>query len=482
MTPPACAPHSFATPAMAASKEGGEAEIVIDDDDDVIDILAEKRLLRQLDLRILPAVALMFILGGLAGNLGNAIILNADTGDSFLQVLHLSTHQFYAVAAASSLTTTLFQVPSIYMLKYFSPSYWLAFLMLGWGATLMVMAASKNYITTLLLRLLLGAFEAGVAPGVVYFSAFWYRCQERSLRIAFVYASGTLGGAFGVSIAYGVASLNGARGLEGWRWLFLIEGVPSCLLAILVYLFLPSFPETSSWLSPNDRALAIRRMKQESSKSLAHDKITWGGAKSTLKDGRLYLHYLLTMVSCIPPISLALFAPTIINELGYQGRNAQLFAVPPFAASFAATLGLSVVADKYRVWSMCCLVSYVIAGATFIVQGTLPPTAFKARYVLLCFGAMFSLIPVGPIPAWFTGNLRETNATTLAIAISSTFTIGGSVIAVFLYKLSDAPGYRTGHYTNGGILFFCAACIQMLRMIYKRRNRELQIGQDSWIV
>ncbi|SJL17434.1 uncharacterized protein ARMOST_20984 [Armillaria ostoyae] len=431
---PVSAPHSFATPAVVASKEGGggEAEIAIDDDD-VIDVVAEKRLLRQLDLRILPALALTLVLGGFAANLGNAIILNADTGDSFLQVLHMSTHQFYAVAAASPLTTALFQVPSNYMLKYFSPSYWLAFLMLGWGATLMVMAASKNYITTLLLRLLLGAFEAGLAPGVVYFSTLTFPAY--CICICLWNSRRRIRG----SIAYGVASLNGVRGLEGWRWLFLIKGVPSILLAILVYLFLPSFPETSSWLSPDDRALVIRRMKQESSKSLSHDKMTWAGAKSTLKDGRFYLHYLLSMVSCIPPISLALFAPTIINGLGYQGRNAQLFAVSPFAASFVATLGLSVVADKYRVWLMCCLVSYAIAGATFIVQGTLPPTAFKARYVLLCFGAMFSTIPVGPMPAWFTSNLRDTNATTLAIAFSSTFTIGGGVIGrMFVASRSHA--------------------------------------------
>ncbi len=98
-------------------------------------------------------------------------------------------------------------------------------------------------------------------------SCSWYRCQERSLRLALVHASAPLGSAFGGSIAYGVESLNGARGLEGWRWLFLIEGTPSCFLAVLVYLFLPSFPEASSWLSPDKRTLAIRRMKQESSKS-----------------------------------------------------------------------------------------------------------------------------------------------------------------------------------------------------------------------
>ncbi len=123
---------------------------------------------------------------------------------------------------------------------------------------------------------------------------------------------------------------------------------------------------------------------------------------------------------------------------------------PPFAAAYVASVGLSVVADKYRAWSMCCLVSYILAGATFIVQGgpeslwssnqinpteilgTLPPTAFKARYVSLCFGAMFCSMPVGPSPAWFTSNLRDTNATTFAIPFGTTISIGGSVIGRLL--------------------------------------------------
>ncbi|KAK0196375.1 hypothetical protein F5146DRAFT_1129132 [Armillaria mellea] len=351
---------TFATiVAASASKEGGEHGIAIDDDD-IIDVIAEKRLLWQLDLWILLAFALSFTLGGLATNLGNAIILNSDTGDSFLQVLHMSTHQFYAVAVASYLTIMLLQVPSNYMLKYFSPSCWLAFLMLGWGVTLMVIVTFQNYITVLLLCLLLSAFEAGLVPGVVYFTTF--------------------------------------------------------------------------------------------------------------------------MASYIPPLSLGLFMPTIISGLGYQGCDAQLFVVPPSAASFVAMVGLSVVADKYWVGSMCCLISYAMAGTTFIVQGTLPPMAFTVCYVLLCFGTMFSMMPLGLILAWFTSNLRDTNTTTLAIAFNSTFIIAGRVIGVFLYKLSEAPGYRTGHYTNGGLLFFCAACIQLLWMIYKWRNKKLQIGQNPWIV
>ncbi|KAK0442031.1 MFS general substrate transporter [Desarmillaria tabescens] len=423
--PPGSASHLSTTPTVAADKEGGEAGIVVDDD--VIDVAAEKRLLRRLDLRIIPTI---FFMGSYA------IILNADTGDSLLQVLHMTTRRFDAVSAACFITTTLFQVPSNYMHKYFSPPYWLAFLILGWGATLMIMAASQNYITILLLRLLIGALEAGLVPGMIYFYTFWYRLQERSRRISIMYTCGPFRAAVGGGIAYAVGLLNGVRGLEGWRWLFLIEGAPSCFLAILVFLFLPAYPENATWLSDDDRALAVHRMKQESSKSLVDDKITWDGTKSTLKDGRLYLHYLLDIFSLIP--------------------SSSLFAVPIFAATVIGTVGLAVVADKYRIWSTCALLSYVLAGMTFIVQG--------------------------PKTAWFTGNLRDTNATTLAIAISSALAMGSQVVGIFIYRSSEAPGYRSGHYTDAAIMFFCAVCTQLLRTIYKWRNKKQQNGENPWVV
>ncbi|KAK0239381.1 major facilitator superfamily domain-containing protein [Armillaria nabsnona] len=251
-------PSSQASSAAPTIKQDNEAGLP---DEDIVDIVAEKRLLNRLDLRIIPSFALMFLLSFLAG--GNV---------------------FLAVASASLATYMLFQIPSYYMLKYFAPPYWLAFLMLGWGATLMIMAVSQNYITVLVLRLLLGAFEAGLVPGMIYFFTFWYRLQERAIRISLIVASSPLGAAFGGCIAYGVGHLNVTRGIEGWRWLFLIECAPSCLLAVLVYLFLPSYPETSTLFSSADRAIAIGRMKQESSKSVGHAKITWDGAKSTLMD------------------------------------------------------------------------------------------------------------------------------------------------------------------------------------------------------
>ena len=144
------------------------------------------------------------------------------------------------------------------------------------------------------------------------------------------------GGAFGGAVAYGVGHLNRAHGLEAWRWLFIIEGAPSCACAILVWLFYPDFPETATWLSETERELAINRIKGVS--SLGHAKITWAQAKETLLDWRLYLHYFVYISVSVPFSSISLFAPTIVSGLGYEGLRAQLFTVPPYAIAFVVSV------------------------------------------------------------------------------------------------------------------------------------------------
>lgn len=140
------------------------------------------------------------------------------------------------------------------------------------------------------IRFLLGVVEAGLFPGLVYYLTFWYRTSERSIRVALILASATLAGAFGGAIAYGVGHLNGAQGLSAWRWLFIIEGAPSCASAILVWFLLPDYPETVHWLSPEESELAKKRLAKEGSSGTAKS-MTWTEAKEVLTDWRLYAHY-----------------------------------------------------------------------------------------------------------------------------------------------------------------------------------------------
>lgn len=179
----------------------------------------------------------------------------------------------------------------------------------------------------------------------------------------------TIGGAFGGAIAFGIGGgMNGLRGLQGWRWLFILEGTPSCLCATLVFFFFPDFPETASWLSEEERELATGRIKGIA--SLGHDKITWVDAKATLVDWRLYLHYLAFLGVGTPFSSISLFAPTIVDGLGYEGLDAQLFTVPPYAIAFIVTVVVAWQTDKHslRSWgSSVCLFSGAVA---FLIQGS----------------------------------------------------------------------------------------------------------------
>ena len=132
------------------------------------------------------------------------------------------TTQNYAIAVSLfSLAYALFEVPSNWIMKrYVRPSRWLATLLLCWGLCTIGFAGVQTYPQVVVLRFLIGVFEAGFFPGIVFYITFWYPVEERSVRIAFVLASATAAGAFGGCIAYGVGGhLNQAHGLSGFRWL-----------------------------------------------------------------------------------------------------------------------------------------------------------------------------------------------------------------------------------------------------------------------
>ncbi len=170
------------------------------------------------DKTIIPLSAFIYFLCYLdRANIGNAKILNSSTGNDMQQETHTNDDQFTIALMLFLIAYAIFEVPSNILLKKLRPSRWLAFLMFGWGATTMGLGGSQTFSQVSGVRFLLGAFEAGLFPGLVYYLTFWYKFDERSGRCAFVLASATLAGAFGGAIAYGVGHMNGINGLSGWR-------------------------------------------------------------------------------------------------------------------------------------------------------------------------------------------------------------------------------------------------------------------------
>lgn len=144
----------------------------------------------------MPLSAFIYFLCSLdRGNIGNAKILNSDTGNDLLQETNMSNHEYTIALMIFLVAYGLFEVPSNILLKKLRPSRWIAFLMFSWGAITMGLGGVHTYAEVTVVRFLLGVFEAGLFPGLVYYLTFWYKADERSIRVAFILASATLAGA-----------------------------------------------------------------------------------------------------------------------------------------------------------------------------------------------------------------------------------------------------------------------------------------------
>lgn len=124
----------------------------------------------------------------------------------------------------------------------------------------------------------------------MYFITIWYRYNERAVRIALVVAFCNLAGAFGGAIAYGVGNINGYAGLEGFRWLFIIEGIITVLSAFLLWFYLPDYPARAKWLSELDKKFAVDRLKERGG-GYNQDHATRPELWATI-NFRMLLHYI----------------------------------------------------------------------------------------------------------------------------------------------------------------------------------------------
>lgn len=309
-----------------------------------------------------------------------------------------------------------------------------------------------------------------------------YRSEERSLRVAIILASATLAGAFGGAIAYGVGHMNQTSGLSAWRWLFILEGMPSVLSSIAVWYLLPDYPEGASWLTAEERDLARRRLATEGSHGTAKS-IDWATAKKTLTDWRLYGHYAIYIGISAPFSSLSLFTPTITAGLGYTSLRAQLMTVPPYAVAYVVTLAVSWSADHYNARSLHSAVFSTIGAAGFMGSALLPPTSYLPRYGCLIMAASGTFACIPPLLGWLSSNLHSTASVGLAIAINVSFGAPGQIVGVWIYKANEkARGYPTGHWTNAALLFFVAAGCLTLRVYYRWRNARFSQGRGDGMI
>lgn len=158
----------------------------------------------------------------------------------------------------------LFEVPSNLILQRVGARVWIARIMIVWGLVSMSFMFLKGTTMFYIMRFLLGAAEAGFFPGVILYLTYWFPARERARTVAMFVTGGVLAGVIGSPISGALLQLDGFRGLAGWQWLFLLEGIPAVLMGFVILFLLPNRPQAARWLSPVQKEWIQGRLADDS--------------------------------------------------------------------------------------------------------------------------------------------------------------------------------------------------------------------------
>ncbi|KAF6763036.1 major facilitator superfamily domain-containing protein [Ephemerocybe angulata] len=430
----------------------------------------ERRTLFQVDLRVLPLLSLLCAFNSIdKSNLG--LVYAAGMGET----LNLTAGSRYTlVACMYSVPFILLQLPGTLGLRRFGVRNWLTFMVGAWGAVALSMGFVKSWQSLLVTRMLLGTFQAPFFASLLWIIAAWYRRDQIQKRTAVWYLISLLMNAFSPLIAYGLSLLDGKRGLEGWRWIFIVEGTITLVLACLSFFFLPCFPEQNKFLTKEQTALIIRRIDEDRGDALP-DVITFQKVRTHLSDWTLWGYGFIVMCGTLPIAVQGFFVPIILGGMGYDSKGVLLRVAASFTPAVPTTMAVAYFADKYQHRS-----SFIAGGALLCVLGN-SLLAWHQNDNVRYFGV-------------FLTNAANSAATTSALTWASTNVVShskravqtavvvalaelGFFLASTVFRSQDAPRYIPGLIatlvSQGVVLLLLCAIVT--RHWY--RNKQMREGK-----
>ncbi|KZT70959.1 MFS general substrate transporter [Daedalea quercina L-15889] len=430
----------------------------------------ERKLVRKLDSRLLPILTILYLLSFLdRSNIGNAKLDGLTTDLKMTQADYLNALTLYFLGYV------LFEIPSNIVLKRLTPRIWLPTLMVVWGIVSTLMGVVHNYAGLLAVRFFLGATEAGLFPGVVYYLSCWYKRKEQHFRISIFFSAASLAGAFGGVLAYAIGKMNGIGHKSGWSWIFIIEGLLTIVIATLSYPLVHNYPDTVSFLSPEERTLLHDRLRDDND-ALSGETFQWHYAKKTFEDAAVWL-YCLCFVGCsLPLYTLSLFLPTIIADLGYTAAEAQLLTVPPYfvatVLTFSAAWGSHYINRR---------APFIIGGAVLAIIGYIiliasATTGVQYFATFLCAGGIYPATAI--TLSWpannVSGQLKRAVACALQISIGNGL---GAIVGTQLYRYG--PRFYLGHGFSIGYLVLVSVAAAVNWVVLARRNKDKEQALQS---
>jgi len=428
----------------------------------------ETRTVRAVFIRLMPLLMACYLLAYLDRiNIGfAAVTMNHD--------LRLDAYHYGLGAGLFFWGYFFFEVPSNLMLERFGARRWIARIMVTWGLVSMGTAFIQGWAGFLALRFILGVAEAGLFPGVILYLTYWFPAAYRARIIAAFMVAIPLSLAVGSPISTAILAMGGIAGFKGWQWLFLIEGAPTILLALIVLLVLPDRPRDAGWLADDQKQWLEETLnKEQKAVQATHGMSFW----RTFIDPRVLGLSFIYFANLTTNLGLAFFLPQMIKEIGFGTVQSGLVTSIPYVLGAIGALLWGYYSDRYNERRISLFLALVVSAVGLAGAGLLgnklPAVAWMSVAAIGIYGAK---APFWPLPSMFLTGSAAAGGIAL---INSVGNLGGFAGPYIMGWVKDATGsFKAGLYVLAG--FGIAAAIVTLMVVRsapRPAERSTQINE-----
>ncbi|KAL4872134.1 hypothetical protein BDV12DRAFT_7057 [Aspergillus spectabilis] len=436
---------------------------------------AEIRLVRKLDIWIMPTLWLMYWLNYLDRNAIALARLNDLEED-----LGLSSSQYQTCVSILFVGYIAGQVPSNMLITRLRPSYYMASAMAAWAIVSALTALAKDFTGLLLVRFFLGVTETPYYPGALYMLSIFYTRKEIATRISILYTGNILATAFAGLIAAGIFhGMDDLGGITGWQWLFILQGAVTFVVAICSVFVLPDDPLHTRWLTEDERQLAHERILADTV-GARNQTSTFSGVKEAANDPRVWLFAFMQHMH-LAANGFKNFFPTAVETLGFNTTITLVLTCPPYLIAGIISVWWSYNSGRMneRTWHITVAKAVAIFG--FVLGCATLNTG--ARYFAMVVFAIGTYAVNSIILGWVSstcGQTKEKKAS--ALAIVNTCANVSFIWTPYLWPSSDEPRYTIAMSSSAAFSITCAACAWAMRIWLQRANRKIRQSNDESVL
>lgn len=396
------------------------------------------------------------------------------------------------------------ELPSNLVLKKLRPSRWIAFIATSWGIIATLSGVVQSYGGLIAARLFLGLVEGGLFPGMAVYLTLFYTKKEIALRIGYLFVSAALAGACGGLLAYGIGFMDGIAGQRGWRWILILEGLPTFVLGIACWFIMGDDYHTAWYLSTAEKELMQLRFARQLGQTTSAEKFHWADVRLALKDWKVWAFCFAQMGTDTMLYGFSTFLPTIIKGIGPQYSSAivQVLTIPVYSLGAIVYLASAWLSDRQQLRGVYTVAFGLVSIIGYAILAS--PVSSGVHYFACFLVACGLYVAVGIPLAWLPSNCprygKRTTATGLQLTLGNTAGIWASFVSessrlmrdtghacmltrLQLYPTQDAPHYIKGHVTTLALVAYSCCMYTMLSIAYARENRAKRAGQrDAKIV